>query len=257
MTRGPEWDAAIRLKFENELRAIIELCGEVIAASDDNPRLVACMERIRDAATIGVSASQTFLERYERSVHGLAIVDAVEAVASMEGLIRHMAGEEVRVMFLHGRTEVKVCMPQGNIPQIVLALVQNACDAMPDGGSLIVETAAVALPEPRRYGRYFVQPGGYAVVAVSDTGDGMDDATKTHAFEPYFTGRSQRSSAGLGLTLVDGIVSGLGGFVTIDSEPGQGARVAAYIPLAAAPDLSIDGGMKPMADIEARRAAAP
>jgi two-component system, cell cycle sensor histidine kinase and response regulator CckA len=121
-----------------------------------------------------------------------------------------------------------VKMDPGQLEQILVNLVLNARDAMPSGGTLTVETGERQISGSAR-GRS-VRPGRYLVLAVSDTGTGMDGDTLTHVFDPFFTSQPAGSRSGLGLSIVYGIVKQSGGGVRVSSEPGQGTTVKVFIP---------------------------
>jgi signal transduction histidine kinase len=116
-----------------------------------------------------------------------------------------------------------VKIDRGSLEQVIMNLVVNARDAMPNGGKLIVATAAVLLADGRGQ-------GDYAVLAVSDQGIGMDAATRARVFEPFFTTKGPGKGTGLGLATVRGIVEQAGGFVEVRSEPGEGATFEVFLP---------------------------
>lgn len=149
-------------------------------------------------------------------------------VTTMEGLLQRLVGADIRLVtrLRPGLGEVK--MDPGQLEQVLVNLVLNARDAMPMGGTLTIETGERQISGSTR-GRS-VKPGRYLVLAISDTGSGMDGDTLSQVFEPFFTSRASGSRSGLGLSIVYGIVKQSGGGVRVSSEPEQGTTVKVFVP---------------------------
>jgi two-component system NtrC family sensor kinase len=122
----------------------------------------------------------------------------------------------------------------GQVEQVVMNLVINARDAMPEGGRLGVRVDEVEIDETAALGFVEGQPGRYARLSVTDTGTGMDERTRARLFEPFFTTKEQGKGTGLGLSIVYGIVKQNGGYITVASERGRGTTFVIYLPVATA-----------------------
>jgi two-component system NtrC family sensor kinase len=129
-----------------------------------------------------------------------------------------------------------VVADSGQTEQVVMNLVVNARDAMPEGGRVIVRVEAVDVDEATAVALVEGKAGRYARLTVSDTGTGIDAQTRAKLFEPFFTTKEQGKGTGLGLSIVYGIVKQNGGYITVESEPGEGATFLIYFPIADVPE---------------------
>lgn len=150
-------------------------------------------------------------------------------VGELEPTLARVAGAAVTLTIRCAPEPTPVQVDRGQLEQVLINLAANAADAMPEGGSLVVETDTVEVPH--RGGDADVAPGEYAVITVRDTGRGMDADTRRRAFEPFFTTRRAAEGTGLGLAIVYGIVTQAGGTVRLDSAPGLGTTVTVLLPL--------------------------
>ncbi len=145
-------------------------------------------------------------------------------------MVRRVVPEDVAVEVLVDPAETTIEADAGAIEQILMNLVTNARDAMPGGGRLAIEVRRVALDDEHCRVHGWGTPGDYAMLAVSDTGVGMDAETRQHVFEPFFTTKPPGAGTGLGMSVVYGLVKQHAGFVSVESEPGQGTTVRVYVP---------------------------
>jgi signal transduction histidine kinase/ActR/RegA family two-component response regulator len=196
------------------------------------------VEQIRKAADRGAALTRQLLSFGQPPTLQTRALDLNTVVASMEGLLQRLIGADIRLIMRLRPNLGEVKMDPGQLEQVLVNLVLNARDAMPSGGMLTVETGERQISGTAR-GRS-VRPGRYLVLAVSDSGTGMDGDTLTHVFDPFFTSQAPGSRSGLGLSIVYGIVKQSGGGVRVSSEPGQGTTVKVFIPRLETGEAEVD-----------------
>ena len=190
------------------------------------------VQQIRKAGERAASLTRQLLTFSRRQMIVPVVVDLGSLLFEMERMLSRLIGEDIELKIVTRPDLWKVKVDPGQMEQVIMNLVVNARDAMPQGGKLTIETANVnldahaAMPQPE------VRPGAYVLLAVSDSGCGMDEATKSRIFEPFFTTKSPEKGTGLGLATVYGIVKQSDGRINVYSEPGIGTTFKIHLPRA-------------------------
>ncbi len=217
----------------NNLLTIISGYSHMLASSmllDENNRFAA--EQVIKASDRAAALTRQLLSFSRRQVPQNKIMDLNAVLQGMSPMLNRIIGEHIRLVLLPGKDLGRVRADAGQIEQVVMNLVVNARDAMPEGGKLRVETVNIDL-DSQYLGRHMeARPGPYVMLAVSDSGIGMDAATREKVFEPFFTTKADGKGTGLGLSMVYGIVKRCGGTLDVYSEPGQGTVIKIYLPRA-------------------------
>jgi CheY-like chemotaxis protein len=217
--------------FNNLLTVIISYTDLLLEDLDRDDPKREDVTAVRKAAEGAAALTHQLLAFSRKQVLQPKVLDLNATVASTEKLLRRLIGEDIRLVAKLGSSLGRVKADPGQIEQVIMNLAVNARDARPAGGQLTIETADVAMDEAYVRGHPTAEPGRYVMLAVSDTGIGMDEQTKAHIFEPFFTTKELGKGTGLGLATVYGIVKQSGGFIWLYSEPGQGTSFKIYLPL--------------------------
>jgi hypothetical protein len=228
--------------FNNVLFAIqgyAELLAEDLApdrrARLDPDEALRNVEAIGAAATRAASLTAQLLAFSRQQVVLPVVLELNAAIEAVEPMLRRLIGENVRLVVRTSPDTGRLRMGRGQVDQILMNLVINARDAMPDGGTITIEAGNVDLDAAYVEEHPDVVPGPFVQVSVSDTGPGMSPETRTHAFEPFFTTKPIGKGTGLGLATIYGIVQQAGGHIWLASEPGTGLSFRIYLPRTDAP----------------------
>ena len=208
------------------------------------------LQEIARAARQASALTRQLLAFSRRQVLHPRVIDLNQIVAGMEGMLQRIIGDDVSVAVKLGDGLAPVEADRAQVERVILNLAANARDAMPDGGALTIETANVEL-EPAQVAQHGEgAPGPHVLLAVSDSGIGMDEEVRRHLFEPFYTTKPAGQGTGLGLATVFGVVKQSGGGIYVYSEPGRGSTFKIYLPVSAGSraDSEPDGG-----DARARR----
>jgi len=194
-----------------------------------------CVEQIQKASSRAVSMTRQLLAFSRMQVLQPRVLDLNAVVAEMGKMLPRLIGEHIENVFVPEPKLKLVTADPGQIEQVLMNLAVNARDAMPGGGTLTVRTANVEMTQGSGARHGSMTPGSYVLLAVSDTGIGMDEEIRTHIFEPFFTTKEVGKGTGLGLATVYGIVKQSGGFIWVESALGKGTTFEIYLPLASGP----------------------
>jgi two-component system, cell cycle sensor histidine kinase and response regulator CckA len=216
----------------NNLLSIILGYGEMVLATLDkgHPNREA-LEQVHQAATRAKDLTRQLLAFSRKQVLEMKVADANKVVAGFEKLLRRLIGEDVHLDLLLDSEPMMVKVDVTQLEQVLMNLAVNARDAMPNGGSLTIESALVELDGASIEGKSGVTPGKYVMLGVTDTGCGMDKNTLSRLFEPFFTTKSRDKGTGLGLATTYGIIKQHGGIIGVYSELGKGTTFKIYLPV--------------------------
>jgi nitrogen-specific signal transduction histidine kinase len=218
--------------FNNLLTAIVGYTDLARTRFGPDDEVQEELSGIRHAADQAAALTRQLLAFSRNQPLRPSIVDLGNVVTSVEPLLRRLLGERIHLVVEPDPELWPVLVDQGQVESILVNLAINARDAMDDGGTLTLETSNVDLDDGYARTHPEVRPGQYAMVAVSDTGAGMDEATQAHIFEPFFTTKGLGKGTGLGLASVYGTVRQSGGHIWVYSEVGQGTTFKVYLPRA-------------------------
>ena len=203
-----------------------------------NP-LHAKAEAIRLASDRATTLTRQLLAFSRKQLLELKIIDVNTIIEEMERLLRPLIGEDIELTTHLAPAVGCTRADAGQLEQVIMNLVVNAKDAMPNGGKICIRTASVTLDESYRPENTFIKHGPYVMISVSDTGQGMDRETQARMFEPFFTTKEKGKGTGLGLSTVYGIIKQSGGYVFVQSELGRGTVFTIYFPRVDGPTTAL------------------
>ncbi len=232
--------------FNNILTAIVGYAGILRRRMSDGDPHRAYVEHILSASERASSLTRSLLAFSRKQIMNPGPVDLNEIVRKADKLLVRLIGEDIELRTVAGNNALVVIADSVQVEQVLMNLATNARDAMPRGGSLTIETREENVAPEKARAHRGMKPGSYALMTVSDTGEGMDDATREKIFEPFFTTKEVGKGTGLGLAMVYGIIKQHDGYIAVSSTPGRGTSFAIYLPLAprsagrSAPDIRHD-----------------
>jgi signal transduction histidine kinase/ActR/RegA family two-component response regulator len=225
--------------FNNLLTVITGYSDLLLAGFDLMDHHRSALEQIRRSAERGGGLTNQLLSFSRRQPLEARTVRINELVMHVEKMLRRLIGEDIELVVIPAAGMDTVEADPGRLEQVIVNLAVNARDAMPNGGKLTIETAAVTLSESFSALQLGLEPGRYVLLSVSDIGIGMDQETQSHLFEPFFTTKNAGRGTGLGLATAYGIIRQSRGAIHFDSELGKGTTASVYLPLAG--DLTRQG----------------
>jgi signal transduction histidine kinase/CheY-like chemotaxis protein len=224
--------------FNNLVQAIGGYTEILLRRLPDADPLHRNAEEIKKAGDRAAALTKQLLAFSRQQVMQPKVVPLNSVVTNVESLLRRLIGEDIELETALADDLGFVRADVAQLEQVLMNLAVNARDAMPDGGTLTIETRNVVLTRADQREAFAIKAGPYVLLAVSDTGCGMDPEVRARAFEPFFTTKAPGRGTGLGLSTVYGIVKQSDGYIWVDSEPDRGTRIRIYLPrVAEPPDL--------------------
>ncbi|HEX3535362.1 MAG TPA: response regulator [Stellaceae bacterium] len=216
--------------FNNLLTAMIGFCDLLLMRFRPGDPSFADIMQIKQNANRAANLVRQLLAFSRQQTLQPRILDITEVLQELSHLLRRLIGENIELKVVHGRDLDLVKVDQGQLEQVIINLAVNARDAMTGGGTLRIRTANVIQNAPVRRGHEVMPAGSYVLLEVADTGVGIPRQNLARIFEPFFSTKEVGSGTGLGLSTVYGIVRQTGGFIFVDSAPGNGAIFQIFLP---------------------------
>jgi two-component system, cell cycle sensor histidine kinase and response regulator CckA len=216
--------------FNNILSVILSYAGMLLSDLQPEDPMRESLEEIRQAGQRAATLTRQLLLFSRHQAFEPTVLNLNDILGGMDKLVRRILGEDVEVIAIPAAGLSRIFADPSHIEQVIMNLVVNARDAMPTGGKLTLETKDVQLDKAFADTHHGVTPGPYVLLAVTDTGVGMDKETQHRIFEPFFTTKETGKGTGLGLSTVFGIVRQSGGSIWVDSAPGAGSTFNVYFP---------------------------
>ncbi len=238
--------------FNNMMHVVTGYARRGLRKAKAGSALHDILERILEAGSRSAALTRQLLAFGRRQIMRPVEMDLRERIEEMREIIEGAVGENVRIETRYDEAAGTVRLDPVQVDQILMNLVMNARDAMPEGGSLRITVAPAVIEKAKASGHEDVSPGRYVLFTVADSGTGMDEATRSHIFEPFFTTKAAGEGTGLGLPMVFGTVKQSGGHLEVESAPGEGTVFRLFFPAAGgeaqtrpaaeAPDSAAPGG---------------
>lgn len=230
--------------FNNILTVIIGYSEIIFLNADRDHPLRRHMEQILTSANRAADLTAGLLAFSRKQLLHPKPLDLGEVAHGLRKMLLRLIPEDIDFKTIVSEQNLTIMADRGQIEQVIMNLVTNAKDAMPNGGALTIEISAADINEDFHDQHGFGEPGRYCCIVISDTGHGMDVETRKRIFEPFFTTKEAGKGTGLGMAIIYGIVKQHNGFITVDSKPGGGSTFRVYLPLAGEVVQEVRGASK-------------
>jgi PAS domain S-box-containing protein len=218
--------------FNNLLTGILGYSELLLSSIEGQSQTYNDILEIRKAGETAASLTKQLLAFSRKQVFEPEVVNLNSTIKRVEKMLKRVIGEDLELTTTLELNLDNVLVDPGQVEQIIMNLAINGRDAMPNGGKIIIETSNIELDEEYTATHLGAKTGKYVMLAISDTGEGMDEETRAHIFEPFFTTKEKGRGTGLGLSTVYGIVKQSGGYIWVYSELGKGTTFKIYFPRA-------------------------
>ena len=221
--------------FNNLLTAILGNADLAMYELKNGANPLGTLEEIRSVALSAATVTRQLLAFSRKHVIETRPTDLNDLIGRMPRMLEPLIGENISLRTIAGRGLGTVCVDPGLLEQAIVNLVVNACDAMPTGGTLVIETADCTLDVDYVRTHPLATPGRHVMLAISDTGQGMSDEVRSHIFEPFYTTKPHGEGTGLGLATTYAAVQQSKGWIDVTSEPGKGSTFKIFLPVVSGP----------------------
>ncbi|HPO50065.1 MAG TPA: ATP-binding protein [Spirochaetota bacterium] len=217
--------------FNNNLTAILGFSDLISLKIDSDCDFARDVEEIKKAALRSSELTRQLLEFSRKQMINPVIFNINDLVENLKKMLKRLVGENINIIISEEKNIKTIKFDKGQLEQVIINLVVNARDAMPDGGEILIETQNVSVSKRSHYPQLDMTEGNYVLLSISDVGKGMSEETKSHIFEPFYTTKEVGKGTGLGLATVYGIVKQHSGYIFVYSEEGSGTVIKIYIPI--------------------------
>jgi|WetSurMetagenome_2_1015567.scaffolds.fasta_scaffold00036_7 PAS domain S-box-containing protein len=218
-------------EFNNILMTVMGYSSLLAIKTEETDPRKPYIDNILESSERAANLTRGMLAFSRKQIINPTAVHINQIVQRIDKLLRNVIEEDIELKTVLSDQDLTITADSGQIEQVLMNLVTNARDAMPNGGIILIKTAQETAGMDYIHDRFGLMPGKYAVISISDTGIGMDEATREHIFEPFFTNKDVGKGTGLGLSIAFGIIKQHGGNITVHSDPGQGSTFKIYLPM--------------------------